>query len=288
KLKNCVEITCLTSEPENVSCGEICSLTAKSKTSGLFYPLLKKPVNCLHMIHLLHKTPTWQDSHTRNINKDGGSQRDHIDYNILSKVYEEDYINELVLMESNGNEDNELADSLVRRTFSAYEGVFYNKRGIVLGSQTPWIEAMLLCQHVKHLITLDNNVNIVFIHPKISKYNPFEFSELFLQSRIQHFDFAVSYDFVDQSQIDMKENTYGDLQTVAQVWCVLKPRGLFFLAVPESHNQSSYTTSNSQRVYANDRLQHLTANFNVLDHFRSGKVNGKIHFGMWVLQKIDT
>ena len=63
---------------------------------------------------------------------------------------------------------------------------------------------------------------------------------------------------------------FGDLEASAQVWCMVKPGGHFILAVPVSkdrHQCSVYW--NAHRIYGSVRLQHLTANWRVLEEFKA-------------------
>jgi len=63
---------------------------------------------------------------------------------------------------------------------------------------------------------------------------------------------------------------FGDAEAVAQMWCAVRPGGLFFLGLPsysnvERRRQRCHIEWNGLRVYGYVRLQHITANWEVLD-----------------------
>ena len=63
---------------------------------------------------------------------------------------------------------------------------------------------------------------------------------------------------------------YGDAEAVAEMWCSVRPGGLFFLAVPsfsddDQRRRLCHVVWNAMRVYGYIRLQHVTANWQVLD-----------------------
>jgi len=63
---------------------------------------------------------------------------------------------------------------------------------------------------------------------------------------------------------------YGDAEAVAQMWCAMRPGGLFFLGLPsfkdaDRRRRLCQVVWNAHRVYGYARLQHVTANWEVLD-----------------------
>ena len=56
------------------------------------------------------------------------------------------------------------------------------RRGLVIGSETPWLEAFLLQHGAQHVSTLEFGA-IRSSHPQISTFTPKDFTEKFLQVR---------------------------------------------------------------------------------------------------------
>jgi SAM-dependent methyltransferase len=57
-------------------------------------------------------------------------------------------------------------------------------------------------------------------------------------------------------------NPYGDFEAVAQVSCLLKPGGIFFLGFGIGQDKIEW---NAHRIYGKIRLPFVTANFRLLD-----------------------
>jgi hypothetical protein len=49
-----------------------------------------------------------------------------------------------------------------------------------------------------------------------------------------------------------------------QIWCLLKPGGVLFLALPMTRQDNGHIVYNAHRVYGWKRLSHMTANFRTL------------------------
>ena len=81
---------------------------------------------------------------------------------------------------------------------------------------------------------------------------------------------------------------YGDAEAVAQMWCAVRPGGLFFLALPsypdiERRRLQCHIEWNAHRVYGYVRLQHVTANWEVLDEIN---MRDGTHF-LYVLRRLQ-
>ena len=107
-----------------------------------------------------------------------------------------------------------------------------DKRVLVIGSETPWIEAMLLTKGVQSVTTLEYK-KITSHHPKLSTVLPHEFDELYKNGT--RFDALVSYSSVEHSGLGRygdRLNPWGDLIVMAKSWCILKPKALALIGVP--------------------------------------------------------
>ena len=107
-----------------------------------------------------------------------------------------------------------------------------DKNVLVIGSETPWIEAMLLTKGVKSVTTLEYK-RIKTQHPKLSTVLPHEFDELYKNGT--RFDALVSYSSVEHGGLGRygdRLNPWGDLITMAKSWCILKSRAFALVGVP--------------------------------------------------------
>merc|ERR1712232_336924 len=86
------------------------------------------------------------------------------------------------------------------------------------------------------------------------------------------FDGAASYSSLEHSGLGRygdSLNPWGDLQAMARVWCLLKPRSYMFLGVPSM--AKDVLDFNGGRNYGPKRWPHLTANFRQVDWTNQGK-----------------
>ena len=91
--------------------------------------------------------------------------------------------------------------------------------------------------------------------------------------QVDQFDAVFSFSSLEHSGLGRYGDPlapYGDAEAVAQMWCAVRPGGLFFLALPSfsdpaSRRRSCHIVWNAHRVYGYVRLQHVTANWEVVD-----------------------
>jgi hypothetical protein len=137
------------------------------------------------------------------------------------------------------------------------------RHGIVLGSEDPWLEGILLSKGVDKLTTVEYQ-EIEAEHPKMSTLTPKQLAEKFLSSKLPEFDFAVSYSSYEHDGL----GRYGDpLDPVGDIWdvqrisCFVKPGGLLYLGVPMGPDQVVW---NAHRIYGPWRLPLLTAGWELV------------------------
>jgi len=137
-------------------------------------------------------------------------------------------------------------------------------RGAVLGSESPWVEALVLNAGAKHVTTIEYG-EIDSTHPAVSALVPRKAAEMFLTGKLEPFDFIMTYSSLEHSGLGRYGdalNPYGDLEAAAQAWCMLKPGGIFFLGVPVS--SKSHIRWNADRNYGPERLKEMAAGFEQL------------------------
>jgi len=146
------------------------------------------------------------------------------------------------------------------------------KRVAVIGTQIPWAEAMLVNLGASSITTIEY-ANLVIEHQKVTTITPYRVAELFMSDQAVPFDTVFTYSSLEHSGLGRYGDPlspFGDLEASAQVWCMVKPGGHFILAVPVSSDRENCSIMwNSLRIYGSVRLQHLTANWRVLEEFES-------------------
>eukprot|EP00933_Yihiella_yeosuensis_P080453 TRINITY_DN93877_c0_g1_i1.p1 TRINITY_DN93877_c0_g1~~TRINITY_DN93877_c0_g1_i1.p1 ORF type:complete len:438 (+),score=59.91 TRINITY_DN93877_c0_g1_i1:69-1382(+) len=133
---------------------------------------------------------------------------------------------------------------------------------LVLGSERPWLEALLL-GHGAAKITVVEYRRLATDHPKISTLTPPE-----LWSRTKNsdlFDCVASFSSIEHSGLGRYGdvvNPWGDLQTMAKLWCVSTLAAAFFIGIPV---EDDVLVWNSHRLYGPRRLAQLFANIAVVE-----------------------
>jgi hypothetical protein len=137
------------------------------------------------------------------------------------------------------------------------------KSVMVIGTQKPWIEAILLHLGAAHVTTLEYS-HIVSHHAQITTLQPHEFRQKFLAGTLEHFDGIVSHSSLEHSGLGRYGDTlnpWGDVLAVARAWCVTQPGGFLYLGLPTGKDA---IVSNWHRVYGRIRWPLVAANWRPL------------------------
>lgn len=150
------------------------------------------------------------------------------------------------------------------KAINTYEHFVKGKAGIVVGSETPWAEAVL----IKHGATAVSTIEYMPIqtnHPKLRTYHPAKVGELFLAKGWEEVDFAFIYSSVEHDGLGRygdPMNPFADLESVARVRCLLKHGGVLFLGFPAGPDA---VTWNAHRIYGILRLYLMFMGWEILD-----------------------
>ena len=155
---------------------------------------------------------------------------------------------------------------------------------LVVGSERPWVEVLALNAGAAHVTTVEY-AQIISTDSRITTWTPPELGKSFLACPGDFlFDAVISYSSVEHSGLGRYGdllNPFGDLEAVAQMWCMLRPGGLLVLGVPIGHflksgrkwsdvdfatcNDCDKIEYNAHRFYGPKRLPHLLANFELVE-----------------------
>jgi len=177
--------------------------------------------------------------------------------------------------------------NVLKPILHTYVNVIKGKHVAVIGTQKPWAEAMLINLGARHVTTIEYT-ELVIDHDRVTNITPYELAKQFLSGQADPFDTVFTYSSLEHSGLGRYGDPlspFGDLEATAQVWCMVKPGGHFILAVPQHENRTSCAVKwNAHRVYGIARLQHLTANWRVLNFYHAQDTG---YHGIYIMQKVD-
>lgn len=173
--------------------------------------------------------------------------------------------------------------------FDAHPYIITGKHGLVIGSESPWAEAMLLEYGVSKLTTVDFR-SIPNEHPQIQTYNAGSFTQSFLRGEYEPYDFLFSYSSLEHDGLGRYGdilNPNGDLLVMKRLQHLVKPGGYLFLGVPCCYDELAW---NAHRIYGPVRLPALLAGWHPVGVYAELKYSQMMTMGrnitqpVWVLQ----
>jgi len=283
-------------------CGKICSYSWDAKEEGKYYPLLHKSVNCSNILHRMAYSPGTvilppprrpPPNLINNFTMDGqcpitvfryynnfGDKKPndgHFSATAFDRLLRKDSVTNI-----NGYRDK----NVLKPALKKYKQKIYDKSVAVIGTRKPWAEAILLNLGAKHVTTVEY-AKLIIEHKRVTTVTPDRLATRFISGQAVLFDTVFTYSSIEHSGLGRYGDPvapFGDLEATAQVWCMVKPGGYFILAVPMLKDQNKCSVKwNGGRRYGTVRLQHLTANWHVLDDF---KTHDLFNQHIFVLKKI--
>jgi hypothetical protein len=176
------------------------------------------------------------------------------------------------------------------KTFVKYERFVRGKTGMVVGSQSPWAEALGFRFGATHMITYEY-MKIQNSHPRLTTFTPFEAATKYLAGNFEPVDFIFTFSSLEHDGLGRYGdplNAFGDLETIAKCHCMLKPGGILFFGIPVGYDEIQY---NAHRLYGYRRLSVvLSLGFRLVDMlnvvpFTIHKYNGYGIQPLLVMQK---
>ena len=283
-------------------CGQTCSMEFDSKEEGRLYPLLRKQVNCENIMHRMAFCPFKTirppprkppPKLMRNYTMDGHCVFGglwYVDNSAPSAKlsYNASRFNSLLTRDGRGVDVNPYHDKRkVKPALESYPSAIKGKHVAVIGTEVPWLEAIVLNLGADKVTTMEYR-NLHIEHPRVSIVTPFQYAASFLNRTAENFDSVVSYSSIEHTGLGRYGDPlmpYGDMEAIAQIWCAIKPGGYLFLALPVSGGRKQCILEwNAHRIYSYFRLQHLTANFKVLEEIATRDIARQT---LYVLQKVE-
>lgn len=137
-----------------------------------------------------------------------------------------------------------------------YHHLIQGKRGLILGSISPWAEALLFRYGASELITVEYT-SITTSYPNLTVMTPAQLADLYLKGLWEPVDFIFSFSSIEHDGLGRYGdpiNPWGDLETMARLHCLVKDDGYMFLGVPSGRDTLVW---NAHRIYGRYRLRIL-------------------------------
>ena len=283
-------------------CGKTCSYEWDRKEDGKYYPLLYKDVNCLNTFKRMANSPYTvvkppprlpPPELVKNYTMDGQCPISSYSYrddsstgNAPQTYFNRETFRKLLERENVTNVNYYHDQNVLKPALIKYIHTIRDKRVAVIGTVEPWAEAMLVNLGASNVTTIEYSA-LVVEHERVTTTTPYRIAKQFISGQTVAFDTVFTYSSLEHSGIGRYGDPltpFGDLEATAQVWCMVKPGGHFILAVPVSGDRKQCAIIwNTDRIYGAVRLQHLTANWRVLDEFLTYDL---VQQRIYILQKV--
>jgi hypothetical protein len=220
-----------------------------SKKNLFFDPPLKKPpANMFYEFTQHGKMPIKKWWYINDLYSDSKGENKNIKKRTINSTEIDDLRNKIKT-----NQRYAYGDLILNELMHSFGKTLNNKSLAVIGTQIPWIEAIGLETNCSSIATLDYTraeykypYNMKWLH--VNDY----LDDAISNRSIEEFDAIASFSSLEHSGLGRygdPMNPNGDIEAVWQIHCMLKPRGLFFLALPTNDDGSSHIEFNAHRVY---------------------------------------
>lgn len=139
-------------------------------------------------------------------------------------------------------------------------------RGLVIGSERPWVECLALNAGARVVTTWEYST-ILTDHPRLRAAPTAELAHGFASGAREPVDWVVSFSSLEHSGLGRygdAPNPDGDRAAMEEALCALRPGGVLALGVPMSCASRGYIEFNAHRVYGYERLAFIAAGYELL------------------------
>jgi hypothetical protein len=274
------------------SCGELCD-TKRTGSPGIYFDHMQASINCnalfnnsfIDSSHKLVHAPKHIPNELWNyytMDNRLKVYKYYFDDIYLRKidgvpVWSVELIDNLILEAKRGNLSGNygISETNALRHGLQYTPGIQHGRVLIIGSETPWVEACVLEAGARKIVTVEYQ-EIISEDPRIETIKPTDFRERVLDNTLGLFDVVVSYSSVEHSGLGRYGdalNPWGDIIAVGKAWCVTKVKGSLTMAVMFNENKD-YIRFNADRFYGKIRYPYLTSNWR---QFYRGGGSQKVH-----------
>ena len=276
-----VDVSC---EKYKQSCLKLFKKLRFPDPSLIFSPPLRKPPEKLHKLFEQNgKMPISKFIYINEAYPDAISNQSNTQINVI-KISD---INKWRTKVKN-REQLHYYDLNLRRAMFNHSSFIRQKTFVVIGTQVAWIEAIALELSASKITTLEYTRKS-YEQKELEWLHVYDYLEYLLENNlIEQFENAASYSSIDHSGLGRYGeplSPYGDVEAVAQIHCMIKPNGYFFLGLPTSKDDSSYIEFNTQRIYGESRLELLLDGWKVID--KAKNLGDTFDDTLFILQKLN-
>jgi len=292
--------------PSTPPCGKICSYDWDAREEGTYYPLLHKAVNCPNTLFRMGHSPypvirppprSPPPDLLNNFTINGRCPVSNFEYRDDTRGqprirgymnYDATSFRELQKLDHVTDINTYKDEGTFKRVLTNYSHLIHEKFVAVIGTQSPWAEAMLLNLGAKSVTTIEYRP-LVIEDERVTIITPYDLANQFTGGYAIPFDTVITYSSLEHSGLGRYGDPltpFGDLEATAEIWCMVKPDGYLILSVPVHINREQCDIVwNNYRYYGDARLQHLTANWRVLEIIDGKDKRFKLH-QILVLRKV--
>jgi hypothetical protein len=152
-----------------------------------------------------------------------------------------------------------LYEEICRRDAFLSRGIF-GTSGAVIGSESPWVEAIAFSWRPKNVTTIESGrINSSIQRHQV--FTPQEFAAAFLEQQ-KLFDRVASVSSLEHSGLGRygdRLNPDGDIEAAEEGFCMLKPGGYFSISLP--YSKRSHLRWNADRNYRPQCMKYFAARF---------------------------
>ena len=235
-------------------CGELCTTDGAGKQSeqGRYMETITSPVHCARLYatdFFEASSPHWPPPATipQPLMHDyalGGYVKIKFPKEILAQKYSgglalasqwtQGLVNDMIQNVTTGRMEGNYGKANVHAIQRSVQlAGWKGKNVLVIGSENPWAEAILLSEGVGHVYTLEYGA-INSTHPQLSTFTPHEFNRLYREGRLPRFQGMATFSSLEHSGLGRYGdvlNPWGDVVQMAKTWCVLDPGAVVAVGV---------------------------------------------------------
>lgn len=217
-------------------------------------PLRHIPNELLHLYNMNNKIPIFDF---------------WIDDSVHSKIiWSDKYINDYINLYTKYNIKNNVnmncpyGNHAVELLFNSFDKFFINNKKVaVIGSQSPWIESML--------INLENDVTTIEYNVPECTHNKLKCKNYFtdFKNTKEQYDCIVTFSSIEHSGLGRYGDPLdpdGDLKAMQDIHNNLKPNGICIWGAPVGDDALAW---NAHRIYGKKRLPLIFKNFQEIEWF---------------------
>ena len=159
--------------------------------------------------------------------------------------------------------------------------------GMVMGSESPWVECVALNAGADTVWTLEYS-HIAAGHPQLRAKPAAVMAAEHAAGTLPPVDWIMTYSSLEHSGLGRYGdplNPDGDRDALQQAWCFLKPGGLLLLSLPMACAARGFISYNAHRAYGYKRLAYVAGDWEVLSVSHQAGPCEVMRHSMYVLRK---